>query len=95
MGKKATVGTQVGQRGGETQDAGTASQVLGATPPLEDPPHRSRDLEGQEPRLGRKGPAPSRTGTHGTEVGRRRHIRDSGSQAQWGSWARTQSIQLL
>lgn len=38
MGKKASVGTQVEQRGGETQDAGTASQLLGATPPLEGPP---------------------------------------------------------
>lgn len=36
----------------------------------------------------------SRMGTHGAGVGSRRQIRDSGSQAQWGSRARTQSMQL-
>lgn len=49
--------------------------------------------------LGKKvpvGPPPlqARTGTHGMGVGRRRQVPDSGSQAQWGSWARTQSTQL-
>lgn len=94
MGKKGMVGTQVGQRG-EKPRIWNSFTTAGRNPTSGGAPHRSRDLEGQEPRLGRKGPVPSRTGTHGTEVGRRRHIRDSGSQAQWGSRARTQSIQLL
>lgn len=39
-------------------------------------------------------PPLSRTGTYGMGVGRRRQVPDSGSQAQWGSRARTQSTQL-
>lgn len=73
---------------------------LAVTPPQEGRCWREEPLErGRTPHEGEEGPGgpaslPSGTGTHGIGVGRRRQVRDSGSQAQWGSRARTQSTQL-
>lgn len=105
MGKKVVVGGhKIEQSGRETQDAGAASKLLGATPSWRSPPREGalgRNVSAAPKERKNRGTswvervlAPSRTGTHGMEAGRRRQIPDSGSQAQCGSRARTQSTQL-
>lgn len=82
-------GTQEEQGPGGTQDAGAASGTEGPSAGGGSRRGRVGSTSWVESVLG-----PSGTGTHGRGVGRRRQVRDSGSQAQWGSRARTQSTQL-